>query len=68
MICDVQSSVFVRPREVLISGKRGAMANQMKKAMKKANQAQWKALMCGRLKLNILISVALSSWSGSTLT
>jgi hypothetical protein len=39
----------------------------MKKAMKKPHQEQWKARMCGREKSHSLISVALSSWSGSTL-
>src|SRR5210317_877362 len=64
---DVQICCLLRSRVFLISGKRGAMANQMKKAMKKQNQEQWKARMCGREKLQSLISVALSSWLGSTL-
>mmetsp|Transcript_1471 Transcript_1471/g.2348 ORF Transcript_1471/g.2348 Transcript_1471/m.2348 type:complete len:214 (-) Transcript_1471:132-773(-) len=51
----------------LITGRRGAIANQMKKAVKKPIHEQWKARMCGRLKLHNLISVALSSWFGSTL-
>jgi hypothetical protein len=44
------------------------MANQMKKAMKKPHHEQWKARMCGRAKLQSLISVDLSSWSGSITT
>lgn len=39
---------------------------QMKKAVKKLIHEQWNARMCGRLKLHNLISVALSSWLGST--
>jgi len=63
---DVQISFLVRSRVSLISERRGAMENQMKKAMKKPSQEKWKALMCGREKLQSLISVALSSCSGST--
>merc|ERR1719223_1520325 len=65
---DVQICCLLIPRVSLTSGRSGAMANQMKKAMKKQNQLQWKARMCGLLKERSLISVALSSWSGSTLT
>ena len=65
---DVQICCFVRPSEFLISGRSGAMANHMKKAVKNPIQAQWNARMCGRLKDRSLISVALSSWSGSILT
>ena len=63
---DVQICCLVKPRVSFTSGRSGAMANQMKKAMKKQNHEQWKARMCGRLKDRSLISVALSSWSGST--
>ena len=65
---DVQISCLEIFSVSLISGKRGAMANQMKKAVKNPIQEQWKARMCGRLNERSLISVALSSWSGSTLT
>ena len=51
-----------------LTGKRGAMANQIKNAVKKPIHEQWKARMCGRLKERSLISVPLSSWFGSTLT
>mmetsp|Transcript_24214 Transcript_24214/g.31539 ORF Transcript_24214/g.31539 Transcript_24214/m.31539 type:complete len:226 (+) Transcript_24214:1003-1680(+) len=66
-IDEVQSSFFSKSKLSWISERRGATANQMKKAMKKPHQEQWKARMCGRAKLQSLISVALSSWSGSTL-
>mmetsp|Transcript_49771 Transcript_49771/g.105832 ORF Transcript_49771/g.105832 Transcript_49771/m.105832 type:complete len:206 (+) Transcript_49771:1369-1986(+) len=65
---DVQICCFEIFSVSLISGRRGAMANQMKKAVKNPIHEQWKARMCGRLKERSLISVALSSWSGSTLT
>ena len=68
MILDVQTCWFDRPSVSRISERRGAMANQTKKATKNPHQEQWNALMCGRAKLHNLISVALSSWSGSTLT
>jgi len=58
---DVHTCSFVRPKLVLISGIRGAIANQMKKAVKKPIHEQWKARMCGRLNDRSLISVALSS-------
>ena len=64
----VQTCCFVKPSVSFTSGSRGAMANQMKKAMKKQNQLQWNARICGRLKDRSLISVALSSWFGSTFT
>ena len=64
----VQICCLVKPSVSLTSGRRGAMANQMKKAMKKQNQLQWNARICGRLKFRSLISVALSSWLGSTLS
>mmetsp|Transcript_23247 Transcript_23247/g.65872 ORF Transcript_23247/g.65872 Transcript_23247/m.65872 type:complete len:217 (+) Transcript_23247:895-1545(+) len=67
-IDDVQISCFVNPKSSLISLSSGDMANQMKKAMKKHHHEQWKARMCGRAKLQSLISVALSSCSGSTAT
>lgn len=67
-ILDVQISFLVKPSVSLTSGSRGAIANQMKNAMKKQNHEQWKARMCGLLKERSLISVALSSWLGSTLT
>mmetsp|Transcript_2645 Transcript_2645/g.4895 ORF Transcript_2645/g.4895 Transcript_2645/m.4895 type:complete len:221 (+) Transcript_2645:871-1533(+) len=41
----VQMSCEESPRSSLIRGRRGAMANQMKKAMKKDHQAKWKDLM-----------------------
>mmetsp|Transcript_6679 Transcript_6679/g.18654 ORF Transcript_6679/g.18654 Transcript_6679/m.18654 type:complete len:201 (-) Transcript_6679:191-793(-) len=63
---EVQISFLVMPRSGPISDRRGAMANQMKKAMKKHHHEQWKARMWGREKLHSLISLALSSWSGST--
>mmetsp|Transcript_2278 Transcript_2278/g.3915 ORF Transcript_2278/g.3915 Transcript_2278/m.3915 type:complete len:206 (+) Transcript_2278:1175-1792(+) len=61
----VQICFFSSWRVSLISGRSGAMANQMKNATKKFHHEQWKARMCGRLKLHSLISFALSSWSGS---
>mmetsp|Transcript_64841 Transcript_64841/g.173824 ORF Transcript_64841/g.173824 Transcript_64841/m.173824 type:complete len:207 (-) Transcript_64841:132-752(-) len=64
---EVQTSCFVMPISSRISESKGAMANQMKKAMKKHHHAQWKARMWGRAKLQSLISLALSSWSGSVL-
>ena len=67
-ILEFQISCLERPRSSLISLRRGAAENQMKKAMKKHHQEQWKARMWGRLKDKSLISVDLSSWSGSTLT
>lgn len=42
---EVQMSCLVILRSSLTSVSRGAMANQMKKAMKKQNQEQWKARM-----------------------
>jgi hypothetical protein len=41
--------------------RRGAIANQMKKAMKKPHHEQWKTRMCGLVKMQSLILVALSS-------
>ena len=58
---DVHTCCFVKPNVVLISGSNGAIANQMKKAVKKPIHEQWKARMCGRLNDRSLISVALSS-------
>src|SRR5210317_1806983 len=63
---DVQISFFVKLSVSRISERRGAIENQMKKAMKKPNQEKWKALIWGREKLQSLISVARSSCSGST--
>ena len=57
-----------RVLQLRIAERRGLIANQIKKAMKKPHQEQWKARMWGRAKLHNLISVALSSWSGSTST
>mmetsp|Transcript_23246 Transcript_23246/g.65867 ORF Transcript_23246/g.65867 Transcript_23246/m.65867 type:complete len:217 (+) Transcript_23246:895-1545(+) len=65
---EVHTSCLVILRSSRISPRSGAMANQMKKAMKKHHHEQWKARMCGRAKLQSLISVALSSCSGSTAT
>ena len=65
---DVHICCLVRPSVSLTSGRSGAIANQMKNAIKKQNHEQWNALMCGRLNDRSLISVALSSWLGSTLT
>jgi hypothetical protein len=48
---DVQISCFERFRVVRISERSGAIANQMKKAMKKPHHDKWKALMWGREKL-----------------
>jgi hypothetical protein len=42
---EVQISSLVNPMSSRISERRGAMANQMKKAMKNPHQEQWKALM-----------------------
>ena len=39
----VQTCCFVKPSVSFTSGSRGAMANQMKNAMKKQNQLQWNA-------------------------
>lgn len=66
-ILDDQIWNFVKPKVVRISGRRGAAANQIKKAMKKFHHEQWKARICGLAKEQSLISVALSSCSGSTL-
>jgi len=66
-ILDDQTSTFVRLRVLRTSGRRGAIENQMKKAMKKFHHEQWKARMCGLANEQSLISVALSSCSGSTL-
>ena len=55
---DVQICFLDRPRVSFTSGNSGAMANQMKKAVKKHPHEQWKARMCGRLKDRSLISVA----------
>jgi len=65
-IDEFQISFLVRFNVVRISGNNGAIANQIKKAMKKHHHEQWTARMCGREKLHSLISVALSSWFGST--
>jgi len=56
-ILEVHNCCLVRPRVTLISLSKGAMANQMKKAIKKPHQEQWKALMWGRAKLQSLISL-----------
>ena len=58
---DVHTCCFVKPKVVLISGSKGAIANQIKKAVKKPIHEQWNARMCGRLNDRSLISVALSS-------
>ena len=63
----VQMSVLVTLKVFLMSTNKGATANQMKKATWKLHQEQWNARMCGREKLRSLISVARSSWFGSTL-
>ena len=65
-ILEVQICFFSRSSVSLISLRRGATANQMKKAMKNPTHEQWKALMWGREKLQSLIWLARSSWSGST--
>merc|ERR1719352_996489 len=44
----------------------GAKANQHTKAMKKEDQAKWKARMWGRWKERSWISLALKPWVGST--
>mmetsp|Transcript_53970 Transcript_53970/g.161526 ORF Transcript_53970/g.161526 Transcript_53970/m.161526 type:complete len:201 (-) Transcript_53970:403-1005(-) len=58
---DVQICCLLNESVVRTSERSGAMANQMKKAMKKDHHEQWKARMCGRLKLQSLISDDLSS-------
>jgi hypothetical protein len=42
---EVQICSLVKPKSSRISERRGAIANQMKKAQKKLHQEQWKALM-----------------------
>ncbi len=42
---EVQISCLVKPKSSLISERRGAIANQIKKATKNPHQEQWKALM-----------------------
>merc|ERR1712071_268918 len=66
-ILDDHRSLTSICRLFLISGSRGAAANQIKKAIKKHHHEQWNARICGRAKEQSLISVALSSCSGSTL-
>ena len=66
-ILEDQTSTLLKLRDFLTSGRRGATANQIKNAMKKFHQEQWKARMWGLAKEHNLISVALSSCSGSTL-
>ena len=63
---DVQTSCGEIFNVSLILGRSGAMANQIKKAVKNPIHEQCKARIWGRLKDRSLISVALSSWSGST--
>jgi len=65
---EVQSCCLLRSSDIATSDRRGARANQMKKAQKKANHEQWKARMCGRFALQSLISVDLSFCAGSILT
>mmetsp|Transcript_13084 Transcript_13084/g.19255 ORF Transcript_13084/g.19255 Transcript_13084/m.19255 type:complete len:125 (-) Transcript_13084:114-488(-) len=65
---DVHISSLSRSKSCLMIGRSGAMANQIKKAMKKPHHEKWKARMWGRLAEQSLSSVALSSCSGSTLT
>jgi len=65
---DVQISSLLMPRDSLTSGSKGAIANQIKKAMKKDHHEQWNARIWGLAKLKSLISVALSFWLGSTLS
>ena len=65
-ILDDQSSTLVNSSVFLISGRRGAAANQIKNAIKKFHHEQWNARMCGLANEHSLISVALSSCSGST--
>jgi len=62
---DVQISFASIPRESLTSESKGAIANQIKKAMKKDHHEQWNARIWGLAKLHSLISVALSFWFGS---
>mmetsp|Transcript_2639 Transcript_2639/g.3513 ORF Transcript_2639/g.3513 Transcript_2639/m.3513 type:complete len:116 (-) Transcript_2639:207-554(-) len=64
---DVQICCLSIPKLFPTSLSRGAMANQIKKAIKKDHHEQWKALMCGLEKSHNLISLARSSWLGSTL-
>eukprot|EP00957_Ditylum_brightwellii_P209497 15361995-Ditylum_brightwellii.AAC.1 len=61
VIEDVQICCLSKSSVIAISESRGVIENQMKNAMKKHHQEQWKARMCGREKLQSLISVALSS-------
>ena len=44
-IFDVQISCLLRFRSTWMMGRRGAMANQMKKAMKNPHHEKWKARM-----------------------
>jgi hypothetical protein len=43
-----------------MTGMSGAQANQAKKQMKKATQVRWKARICGVLKENSCIELALA--------
>jgi hypothetical protein len=67
-IDEVQTSCRVRLRVFFISGSNGETANQTKKATKNENHAEWKFRIWGRARLFILISVDLSSCSGSIST
>ena len=60
-ILEDQISNLVSPRVLRISGRRGAAANQIKKAIKKFHHEQWKARIWGLAKEQSLISSALSS-------
>ncbi len=64
---EVQMSCLEISSDSFTSGRRGAIANQMKKAMKNVHHEQWKARMWGLEKLHSLISDALSFCAGSTL-
>jgi len=68
IMLDVQICWSVRWSVDWMTGSSGEMANQVKKAAKNPIQEQWNALICGLAKLSSLISDALSSWKGSTLT
>jgi hypothetical protein len=51
--------VFVRPRSSLTTAINGAIPNHPKKQRKNANHVIWNARICGVLRLNRLIRVAL---------
>mmetsp|Transcript_32090 Transcript_32090/g.54141 ORF Transcript_32090/g.54141 Transcript_32090/m.54141 type:complete len:231 (-) Transcript_32090:142-834(-) len=62
----VQIWASVRPRSALITGIKGARANQPRKARKKESHEMWNEVMCGRWQEKMSIFVARYPCSGST--